>query len=119
MGELPHFTEHGPVRVARPPSERQTGLPARKARAERPAERAGSGVPGAADRVTFSAVRGGHSGQQPVRQGVSVGGGTAGRVELYQDGLDIVLGGAPADEQGLAYGGVGGAVGCRIGKGAL
>jgi len=42
------------------------------------------------------------SGQQFVRQGVGHGGGAAGHFELGKDVLDMVLGGAPADTQGLA-----------------
>ena len=67
-------------------------------------------------------------------QGVGHGGGAAGHVEFGEDVLDVVLGGAPADVQGLADAGVGGAVGeqsqdlelawaeggaVRIGAGAL
>ena len=51
------------------------------------------------------------SGQQFAGQGVGHGGGAAGHVEFGEDVLDVVLGGAPADVQGLADVGVGGAVG--------
>ena len=44
-------------------------------------------------------------------QGVGHGGGAAGHFEFGEDVLDMVLGGAPADVQGLADVGVGGAVG--------
>ena len=44
-------------------------------------------------------------------QGVGHGGGAAGHVEFGEDVLDMVLGGAPADVQGRADVGVGGAVG--------
>jgi len=59
-----------------------------------------------------SAGRGCRSGQQQfVGQGVGHGGRTAGHFELDEDVLDMVLGGAPADVQGLADVWVGGAVG--------
>ncbi len=51
------------------------------------------------------------SGQQFAGQGVGHGGGAAGHVEFGEDVLDMVLGGAPADVQGLADVGGGGAVG--------
>ncbi len=51
------------------------------------------------------------SGQQFAGQGVGHGGGAAGHLEFGEDVLDVVLGGAPADVQGLADVGVGGAVG--------
>jgi len=49
-----------------------------------------------------------------VGQGVGYGGGAAGYLEFGEDVLDMVLGGAPADVQGLADGGVGGAVGEQL-----
>ena len=47
-------------------------------------------------------------------QGVGHGGGAAGQFEFGEDVLDMVLGGAPADVQGLADVGVGGAVGEQL-----
>src|SRR5580704_12716563 len=52
--------------------------------------------------------------QQFVGEGVGDGGGAAGHAELGEDVLDVVLGSAPADEQGLADVGVGGAVGEQL-----
>src|SRR6185437_10308388 len=51
------------------------------------------------------------SGEHFVGQGVGHGAGAAGYVELGEDVLDMMLGGAPADVQRLADVRVGGAVG--------
>ena len=70
-------------------------------------------VKGRGIRVARSAERGARlsSGQQFAGQGVGHGGGAAGHFEFGEDVLDMVLGGAPADVQGLADVRVGGAVG--------
>ena len=49
--------------------------------------------------------------QQTVGQGVGHGSSAAGHFEFGEDVFDMMLGGAPADEQGLTYVWVGGAVG--------